>query len=78
MHRADPCVSGAFGVTTRIWLKAYPALPAINTVAGQVGCKDFESYSRLIGSLVDSQISLRDLGHYVSKQDMPSAKLGNE
>ncbi|KAI0813096.1 FAD-binding domain-containing protein [Xylaria sp. FL0064] len=54
---------GAFGVTTRIWMKSYPALPAINTVAGSVGCKDFESYSNLISSVVDNTTALRDLGH---------------
>ncbi|KAI1310653.1 FAD-binding domain-containing protein [Xylaria venustula] len=55
---------GAFGVTTRIWLKSYPALPAINTVAGTVSCQDFESYGRLIGSVVDNATALRDLGHF--------------
>ncbi|RWA11321.1 hypothetical protein EKO27_g3777 [Xylaria grammica] len=55
---------GAFGVVTRIWLKAYPALPAINTVAGNVGCKDYESYGRLISNLVDNTVALRDLGHF--------------
>ncbi|KAI1758207.1 FAD-binding domain-containing protein [Xylaria castorea] len=34
---------GAFGVTTRIWPLSYPALAAVNTVAGQVGCQDYES-----------------------------------
>lgn len=58
--------TGAFGVTTRIWLKSYPALPAINTVAGAVGCQDFESYSRLIKSVVDNTVALRDNGHFVS------------
>ncbi|KAI1741663.1 FAD-binding domain-containing protein [Xylaria scruposa] len=55
---------GAFGVTTRIWLKSYPALAAVNTVAGQVGCKDYESYTRLINSLVDNAVALRDEGHF--------------
>ncbi|KAI1817328.1 FAD-binding domain-containing protein [Poronia punctata] len=54
---------GVFGVTTRIWLKAHPALAAVNTVGGQVGCEDTEAYGRLINSLVDNQVSLRDLGH---------------
>ncbi|KAI0459092.1 FAD-binding domain-containing protein [Xylaria acuta] len=55
---------GAFGITTRIWLKSYPALAAVNTVAGQVGCKDYESYTRLINSLVDNAVALRDDGHF--------------
>ncbi|TGJ79970.1 hypothetical protein E0Z10_g8794 [Xylaria hypoxylon] len=55
---------GAFGVTTRIWLKSYPALPAVNTVSGSVGCKDYESYSRLISNFVDNTVALCDLGHF--------------
>ncbi|KAI8950396.1 FAD-binding domain-containing protein [Xylaria longipes] len=55
---------GAFGVTTRIWLKSYPALAAVNTVAGQVGCEDYESYTRLINSLVDNAMTLRNKGHF--------------
>ncbi|KAJ3577462.1 hypothetical protein NPX13_g3103 [Xylaria arbuscula] len=55
---------GAFGVTTRIWLKSHPALPAINTVAGAIGCQDYESYSRLIQNWVDNAVALRDSGHF--------------
>ncbi|KAI0199812.1 FAD-binding domain-containing protein [Astrocystis sublimbata] len=53
-----------FGVTTRIWLKAHPALAAVNTVTGQVGCKDFESYSRLIDMLVNDAVRRRNDGHF--------------
>ncbi|GAP91265.1 putative FAD-binding domain-containing protein [Rosellinia necatrix] len=54
---------GAFGVTTRIWLKSYPALAAVNTVAGEVTCKDLDSYAKLINNVVDNSVALRDLGH---------------
>ncbi|KAI0141762.1 FAD-binding domain-containing protein [Xylariaceae sp. FL1272] len=54
---------GAFGVTTRVWIKAHPALSAVNIVAGGVGCNSRAAYEELITNLVDAQEHLRDLGH---------------
>ncbi|KAI1266333.1 FAD-binding domain-containing protein [Xylariaceae sp. FL1019] len=54
---------GAFGVTTRVWIKAHPAYSAVNVVAGGVGCSTRAAYEELITNLVDAQEELRDLGH---------------
>lgn len=58
---------GAFGVVTRVWIKAYPPLAAVNTVAGAVTCQDLDAYGRLISNVVDNSVALRDVGHYVSR-----------
>ncbi|CAJ2499890.1 Uu.00g027430.m01.CDS01 [Anthostomella pinea] len=54
---------GTFGVTTRVWIKTYPALAAVNVVAGAIGCESRASYEQLITNLIDAQQQLRDLGH---------------
>ncbi|KAF2704324.1 FAD-binding domain-containing protein [Pleomassaria siparia CBS 279.74] len=58
---------GAFGVVTHVWLKAYPALAAVNTVAGPVVCQDRASYEQMINTLIDLQVPLNDAGHSVSQ-----------
>jgi hypothetical protein len=54
---------GAFGVTTGVYLKAYPAFGAVNTVSGSIGCANYSAYSELITRLVDIQPRIRDQGH---------------
>jgi FAD/FMN-containing dehydrogenase len=54
---------GAFAVATRVYLKTYPAFAAVNTIYGQVGCANYDSYSELIARLVELQLPLREAGH---------------
>jgi hypothetical protein len=59
------CYSGTFGVNTRVWLKTYPALKAVNTATGTVVCKDKVSYGNMVSTLMDLQKPLRDAGYTV-------------
>jgi hypothetical protein len=63
---AHACYSGTFGVNTRVWLKTYPALKAVNTATGTVICKDKVSYGSMVSTLMDLQKPLREAGYTVS------------
>jgi hypothetical protein len=56
---------GTFGVSTRVWLKTFPAFKAVNTVTGGIVCKDRNSYKNMVGTLMDLQKPLRQAGFTV-------------
>jgi hypothetical protein len=57
---------GAFGVTTRVYIKAHEFFPAINVVAGSIMCADQSSYTELISTMVELQEEMDAAGHGVS------------
>ncbi|KAH7100273.1 FAD-binding domain-containing protein, partial [Auriculariales sp. MPI-PUGE-AT-0066] len=44
---------GAFGVTTRVWIKAHPAFQAVNFVKAVVIAPDLETHAKVVRALVD-------------------------
>jgi hypothetical protein len=62
---------GTFGVNTRVWLKTYPALAAINTATGAVVCSDRSSYEKMVSTLMDLQKPLREAGYTVCSIPSP-------
>lgn len=53
---------GAFGVTTRVWLKSYPPLKATNSIFGGLVANSTDSYNTLIRTFVDLLPALFDQG----------------
>lgn len=66
--------AGAFAVTTRVYLKAYPSYHAINTVGGGIVCENKDSYSNVISAMVDLQLPLRDANQSVCRRILGSLR----
>jgi hypothetical protein len=65
---------GTFGVVTRTYLKTYPPLRVIDTIAGDITCRDRKDYETVISHLVDLQVPLRNAGYTVTSPE----RLSNE
>jgi hypothetical protein len=59
-------------VNTRVWLKTYPAMKAVNTATGSVVCKDKASYTKMVYTLMDLQKPLRAAGYTVCLLHRPA------
>ncbi|KAH7241288.1 hypothetical protein BKA59DRAFT_512812 [Fusarium tricinctum] len=66
---------GAFAVITRVYIKAHPAMKAINTVVGSIQCQDKKSYAALVDELVELQFVLNQTGHSGAFSTEPSEYL---